>query len=100
MHACSPSTWEAGAGRSLCIWGQPDLLREFQASEDYTLRPCLKNKTRTGVGEMAWWLRALAALSEDWSWVPGTQVWPVTPAPGGPTPLASVCIHTNTRTDK
>ena len=41
-HAFNPSTREAEAGRSLCIWGLPGLQSEFQDSQGYTEKPCLK----------------------------------------------------------
>jgi hypothetical protein len=31
-HTFSPSTWKAGAGVSLSVWGQPGLQSEFQDS--------------------------------------------------------------------
>jgi hypothetical protein len=31
-HAVDPSTWEAEAGKSLWVRGQPDLQKEFQDS--------------------------------------------------------------------
>jgi hypothetical protein len=42
-HAFNPSTWEA---RQADIWvrGQPGLQSEFQDSQGYTEKPCLKNK--------------------------------------------------------
>ena len=42
VHAFNPSTWEAEAGGSLCVQGQPDLQNEFQNSQDHTVKPCLK----------------------------------------------------------
>jgi hypothetical protein len=41
VHAFNPSTWEAEAGGFLS-WGQPGLQSEFQDSQDYTVKPCLK----------------------------------------------------------
>jgi hypothetical protein len=40
--ACNPSTWEAEAG----VQGQPGLQSEFQDSQGYTEKPCLKNKNK------------------------------------------------------
>ena len=37
VRACDPSTWEAEAG------GQPGLQSEFQDSQGYTEKLCLKN---------------------------------------------------------
>lgn len=52
-------------------------------------------------GEMAWWLRAVAALTEDPSSIPiqhpqdGSQSF-VTPFSGNPTPSSSLCaLHKN-----
>jgi hypothetical protein len=45
-HAFNPSTWEAEAGGSLLVQGQPSLQSEFQDSQGYTEKPCLdKPKT-------------------------------------------------------
>lgn len=41
-HVCNLSIWEAGAGSLLCVENQPGLYSEFQASQDYTVRPRLK----------------------------------------------------------
>jgi hypothetical protein len=41
-HTFNPSTREAEAGRVLSIQGQPGLQREFQDSQGYLKRPCLK----------------------------------------------------------
>jgi hypothetical protein len=42
-HAFNPSTWEAEAGGFLSL--RPDGLQsEFQDSQGYTEKPCLKNK--------------------------------------------------------
>ena len=50
MHVFNPITQEAEAGRSLWVWGQHDLQREFQGSQDYPEKPCLEkpnqNKTK------------------------------------------------------
>jgi hypothetical protein len=44
-HAFNPSTWEAEAGGFLSsVQGQPGLQSEFQDSQNYTEKPCLKNK--------------------------------------------------------
>jgi hypothetical protein len=37
---------EAEAGGSLWVWGQPGLKREFQASQGYMEKPCLKTPCR------------------------------------------------------
>ena len=42
MHTINPSTQEAEAGGSLCFHGQPGLQSEFQVSQGYTEKPCLK----------------------------------------------------------
>ena len=42
--AFDPSTQEAEAGGSLWVRGQPGLQSEFQSSQDYTVRLCLKKK--------------------------------------------------------
>ena len=41
VHAFSPSTWEAEAGR---VRGQPGLQSEFQDSQGYTEKPCLEKQ--------------------------------------------------------
>jgi hypothetical protein len=43
----NPSPQEAEAGRSLLVQVQPDLHREFKASQDFIERPCLKKTKRT-----------------------------------------------------
>jgi hypothetical protein len=44
-HTFNPSTWEAEAGK---FPGQPGLQSEFQDSQGYTEKPCLKKpKTKT-----------------------------------------------------
>ena len=42
-RAFNSSTREAEAGGSQRLWGQPSLQSEFQNSQDYTERPCLKH---------------------------------------------------------
>jgi hypothetical protein len=42
-HAFNPSTWEAEAV-DFWVQGQPGLKHEFQDSQGYTEKPCLKNK--------------------------------------------------------
>jgi hypothetical protein len=43
VHTFNPSTQEAEAGWSLCVWGQPGV----QDSYGYTEKPCLeKNQNR------------------------------------------------------
>ena len=44
-HACNPSIWEAEAGGFLS--SRPGLQSEFQDSQSYTEKPCLKKKTKT-----------------------------------------------------
>ena len=41
-HTFDPNTPEAEAGGSLWILGQPGLQSEFQGSQSYTEKPCLK----------------------------------------------------------
>ena len=45
-HAFNHSTWEAEAGEFLSS-GQPGLQSEFQDSQGYTEKPCLKNQNKT-----------------------------------------------------
>jgi hypothetical protein len=45
VHAFNPSTWEAEAGGSLSS-RQPGLQSEFQDSQGYTEKPCLKKQTK------------------------------------------------------
>jgi hypothetical protein len=45
VHAFNPRTWEAEAGGFL-ISGQPDLQSEFQDTQDYTEKPCLKKQKK------------------------------------------------------
>jgi hypothetical protein len=42
-HAFNPNTWEADAG-GFWVQGQPGLQSEFQDSQGYTEKPCLKTK--------------------------------------------------------
>jgi hypothetical protein len=46
VHAFNPSTWEAEAGRFLSL-RQPGLQSEFQDSQGYTEKPCLKKQNKT-----------------------------------------------------
>jgi hypothetical protein len=86
---------------NFCVQGQPDLQSEFQDSQGYTEKPCLektktKNKQKNkkqkkpnqtnkpkkppknylvyGAGEVAQWLRALAALPEDLGSILSTHI--------------------------
>jgi hypothetical protein len=43
VHAFNLSTQVAEAGRSLWVQGQPDLQSQYQDSQGYTEKPCLKN---------------------------------------------------------
>ena len=45
VHTINPSTWEAEAGISLGVGGQPDLQSEFQYSQGYTEKPRLEKQT-------------------------------------------------------
>ena len=47
-HIFNSSTREAEAGRSLSVQGQPGLQREFQDSQGYKVKPCLKKQTGKG----------------------------------------------------
>jgi hypothetical protein len=44
MQDFSPSTWNKVAGSLLWIWDHPALHSEFQDSQGYVERPCLKNR--------------------------------------------------------
>ena len=44
LHTFNPSSWEAEAGGSLWIRGQPGLQNELQDREDYTEKPYLKKQ--------------------------------------------------------
>jgi hypothetical protein len=48
-HAFNPSTREAEAGGSLWVKTQSGLQSEFQDSQGYTEKPCLRRKKRNGV---------------------------------------------------
>jgi hypothetical protein len=56
-HSFNPSTWEA-VQADFWVWGQPGLQSEFQDSQVYTKKPCLKTTTkldqRQGVGRLAY----------------------------------------------
>jgi hypothetical protein len=45
-HTFNPSTQEAETSGSLWVQGQPDLQSEFQDNQDYTEKPCLKEKKK------------------------------------------------------
>ena len=49
-HAFNPTTWKAEAGGFLSL-GQPGLQSEFQDRQDYTEKPCLKNKFKKKIKE-------------------------------------------------
>jgi hypothetical protein len=44
VHAFNPSTQEAEAGGSLCVWGQPGLYKEFQDRQSHIVRLYFKSK--------------------------------------------------------
>ena len=44
LHTFNPSTGEVEAGGSLWLWGQPGLQSEFQDSQGYTEKSCLKKQ--------------------------------------------------------
>jgi hypothetical protein len=43
-HNFTPNTWEAEAGRSLWVWGQPGQQSKFKDNQGYIEKPCLKKK--------------------------------------------------------
>jgi hypothetical protein len=45
-HTFNASTWEAEAGGSLWVGGQPGLQSEFQDSQGYTEKPCLEEEKK------------------------------------------------------
>jgi hypothetical protein len=45
-HAFNPSTEEAGAGRPLCVPGQPGLQSKFQYGQGYIEKPGLKMENK------------------------------------------------------
>jgi len=45
-HASNPSIWEAEAGRSLWVGNQPVLHSEFQDSQGYPEKPCLRKTNK------------------------------------------------------
>jgi hypothetical protein len=45
-RAFNSSTWEVEAGRSLWVWGQSGLQKEFQDSQDYTEKPCFEKQNK------------------------------------------------------
>ena len=63
-HAFNPSTWEAEASGSLWDQGQPGLQSEFQDSQGYTEKLCLRKKKKQTEGTFQW-LRAFAVFAED-----------------------------------
>jgi hypothetical protein len=67
------STQEAETGRTLRVWGQPYIYREFQVSQVYIDRPRLKKGTDR-IREVAQWLGILGALPppEDPDLVPSS----------------------------
>jgi hypothetical protein len=61
------------------VWGQPGLQSEFQDSQGYTEKPCLKKKKKSfkmifQAGEMAQLLRALTAFPEVLSSIPSNHM--------------------------
>jgi hypothetical protein len=71
--------------RQVDFWvqGQPSLQSEFQDSQGYTEKPCLKKQNKTkqtnkqnhrGIREMVQWLRAMADLPEDMDLIPSTHM--------------------------
>jgi hypothetical protein len=51
VHAFNPSTWEAGAGGSLWVQGQPGLQRESQNNQGYTEKPSLEKPMNEWMNE-------------------------------------------------
>lgn len=43
-HTFDPGSQEAEAGGFLCVLGHPGLHSKFQKSQNYTEKPCVKNK--------------------------------------------------------
>ena len=46
VHSFNPTSQEAEAGRSLWVQNQPGLQSEFQGSQGYTEKPCLRKKKK------------------------------------------------------
>jgi hypothetical protein len=69
-HAFNPSTWNAKAGGSLRVRGQPGLQSEFQDSQGYIEKSCLKKETINQSINQSINQRALAMQACN----PGTQV--------------------------
>lgn len=65
-------------------------LRNILLSTQEKADPGLFKKSFAGAGEMAWWLRALDALSENPDWTPSSNHYPV---PEGPMPSSCLFRH-------
>ena len=66
MQSFNPSTWEAEVGKSLWGWGQSGLQSEFQNSQGYTDKPCLKKQKQTKS-------TTLKLDMEAYAFIPSTQ---------------------------
>lgn len=49
VHGCNSCTWEAEAGGLPSVQGQSGLYSEFQATWDYSVKPCLKTNPTQGL---------------------------------------------------
>ena len=65
VHAVDGNTPEAEVGGSLSLSRACCLHSEFQASQGYIDRPCLKKPGGKGPGKLAQQVRTLVALPED-----------------------------------
>lgn len=48
VYAFNPTIWEAEAGGSLCLLGQPGLHSGLQVTQSHIIRPCLGERGREG----------------------------------------------------
>jgi hypothetical protein len=64
-HAFNPSTWEAEAGRFLSL--RPTWSTEFQDSQGYTEKPCLKKKKKKKEQITTMVITMVEVLNSAWS---------------------------------
>ena len=67
-HTFNPSSWEAEAGKSQWVQGQPGLQRKFQDSQAYTQSNCIKKEEKKLFVIKRWtnsWQCPISSIEDD-----------------------------------